>query len=166
MSHYSTLIYETTRSTYFSTTIPPHTFVTREEVDAAQDLQDKGIRREFKTVHEKLDSLRAESTRRFDVLTSGQEKLQSNVDELRSSHGSLHDDVKDLRSSHEKLQNDVKDLKALFFNQAAYKAWDTILPQSVNGQYPKNFPDKVIKFWHLQRPKNRMCTHVLALRWN
>ena len=58
----------------------------------------------------------------------------------------------------QQVDDRFQQVEALMMNSRAASSWHDIVPIRVlnhPGQEPPNFPDKVVKFWRLQRPRNQ-----------
>jgi hypothetical protein len=101
---------------------------TQRDINESQELQDRGIKREFRNIHQKLDEQRSYMNDRF-----------------------------------QQVDDRFQELEVLIKNSRATSGWDNIYPVRVQDplaepqnryQTPPHFPSKVVKFWHLQRPRH------------
>jgi hypothetical protein len=99
---------------------------TQRDIDESQELQDRGIRKEFQTMRTYMD-------KRFEL-----------VDERFKEQRAYTDDR-------------FQQVEALMMNSKAASSWHDIVPIRVLNSHaePPNFPNKVVKFWRLQRPRNQ-----------
>jgi hypothetical protein len=105
---------------------------TQSDIDRSQELQDRGIKKEFQTMRTYVD-------KRF-------EEQRTYVDERFKEQRSYMDDR-------------FQQVEALMMNSKAATSWHDIVPIRVLGplaeKEPPNFPNKVVKFWRLQRPRDQ-----------
>jgi hypothetical protein len=94
---------------------------TRRDIDESQELQDRGIKKEFQTMRTYVDK-RFEEQRWY-------------------------------------MDDRFQQVEALMMNSKAASSWHDIVPIRVLNPHaekePPNFPNKVVKFWRLQRPRNQ-----------
>ena len=113
---------------------------TQSDINKSQDQQDVGIRKEFRNVHRIMDQ-------RFDEQRSYMDGRFSSIDERFA-----------------RIDERFGENEAFSTNCMANSSWHDISPIGVfdisegpSGRYrkPVDFPNKVAKFWHLQRSRNR-----------
>jgi hypothetical protein len=102
---------------------------TQSDIDRSQGLQDKGIGKEFQNVYRKSEEQRSYMDDRFQW-----------------------------------VEDQFQALELMAMNSRATSSWHDIAPIGVldplaepQSMYhmPPNFPNKVIRFWRLQRPQNQ-----------
>jgi hypothetical protein len=90
---------------------------------------------------------------RFDIVDRQFKEVKEEVKEVREEVKEVREEVKEVKA---RLDNS----EARAHNMRAINGWSNIYPVGIthqleNGtwefQKPKDFPDKVLKFWHLQR---------------
>jgi hypothetical protein len=122
---------------------------TQRDIDESQELQDKGIRREFRNVHQKLDELRQQVDDRFQQVD---DRFQQ-----------VDDRFQQVDDRFQQVDDRFQDLEVLIKNSRATSGWHDIFPVRVQNplaeprnryQTPPYFPSKVVKFWRLQRPRH------------
>ena len=103
---------------------------TQRDIDESQELQDRGIRKEFQTMRTYMD-------KRLEL-------MDERWDERFREQRSYTDDR-------------FQQVEALMMNSKAASSWHDIVPIRVLNSHaePPNFPNKVVKFWRLQRPRNQ-----------
>jgi hypothetical protein len=113
---------------------------THRDIDISQELQDRGIRKEFQTMRIYMD-------KRFELVDKRFELVDERFKEQRSY-----------------MDDRFQQVEALMMNSKAASSWHDIVPIKVLNphaepqnryQIPSNFPNKVIKFWRLQRPRDQ-----------
>jgi len=99
---------------------------TQSDIDRSQELQDRGIKKEFQTMRTYVD-------KRFEEQRSYMDDRFQQVDDR------------------------FQQVEALMMNSKAASSWHDIVPIRVLNSLtqPPNFPNKVVKFWRLQRPRNQ-----------
>ena len=149
--------------------------VTLIDLERSQEQQDKGIRLEFKNVHRRLDDQRTYMDGRFDEMDRRFERIDEKFDEQRAYMDKRFERIDerfekmDERSAKmedraDKFDEQFHELKAMVLNAHATGAWNDIQPVGLfdplaqpGSRYimPTYFPNKIAKFWHLKRPRNR-----------
>ena len=114
--------------------------VTQRDIDESQELQDRGIKKEFQMMRLYMD-------KRFELVDEHFEEQRSYIDDR-----------------FQQVDDRFQDLEVLIKNSRASSGWQDIFPVRVQNplaeprnrhQTPPNFPNKVVKFWHLQRPRHQ-----------
>lgn len=120
---------------------------TQSDINRSQDLQDIGIRKEFRNVDQKFEEQRSYMDEQF-------QQVDQKFKEQRSYMDNRFQQVNDR----------FQVLEAMAMNLRATSRWHDITPIGVLNplaeprsryQMPPNFPNKVFKFWRLQRPRNQ-----------
>jgi hypothetical protein len=109
---------------------------TQSDIDRSQELQDRGIKKEFQTMRTYMD-------KRFELVDKRFELVDKRFEEQRSY-----------------MDDRFQQVEALMMNSRAASGWHDIIPIRVlnpleSQKEPPNFPNKVIKFWRLQRPRDQ-----------
>ena len=114
---------------------------TQRDIDESQELQDRGIRKEFQTVRMYMEI-------NFDRV---RERFQE-------QHNYIDERFQQVDERFQQVDDRLQDLEVLMKNSRATTRWHDIFPvRDPLNRYrtPPNFPDKVIKFWQLQKPRHR-----------
>jgi len=107
---------------------------TQRDIDESQELQDRGIKREFQMMRLYMD-------KRFELMDGRFEEQRSYVDDR-----------------FQQVDDRFQELEVLIKNSRATSGWHDIFPVRVQNplaeprnryQTPSYFPSKVVKFWHL-----------------
>jgi predicted nuclease with TOPRIM domain len=159
---------------------------------ASQELQDKGIRQEFKNVYEMIDDRfeeqrsyidgrfevqRAYMDTRFDALEGRFNTLEGRFDALEGRFNTLEGRFDALEGRFGALEGRLSNSEIRAINARAKSSWHKIYPvgfahKRPDGTYdivlPENFPDRVIKFWRLRTKRKRelvllYCCFVYSL---
>jgi hypothetical protein len=167
---------------------------TQRDIDESQELQDKGIKKEFRNVHEKIDKRfdeqRLYMDKRFEL---AEERFQEQFQEQRSyvddrftevyaymddrfqqvddrfqqvddRFQQVDDRFQQVDDRFQQVDDRFQDLEVLIKNSRATNGWHDIYPVRVQDplaeprnryQTPPSFPNKVVKFWRLQRPRHQ-----------
>jgi hypothetical protein len=135
------LILRAQRSYETSSTIE---MATQNDIDRSQELQDRGIKKEFETMRTYMD-------KRF-------EEQRTYTDErLKEQRSYMDDRFQQVDDRFQQVDNRFQQVEALMMNSKAASSWHDIVPIRVLNSLavPPNFPNKVVKFWRLQRPRNQ-----------
>jgi hypothetical protein len=127
---------------------------TQSDIDRSQELQDRGIKKEFQTMRTYVDG-RFEEQRSY---------MDGRFEEQRSYMDDRFQQVDDRFQEQRVYVDDrFQELEVLIRNSRATSGWHDILPVRVQNplvepqnryQTPSYFPSKVIKFWRLQRSRH------------
>src|SRR5436305_3353225 len=127
---------------------------TQRDIEESQELQDRGIKKEFQNLHQKLDEQRSYMTDRFSEVYAYMDDRFQQVD----------DRFQQVDDRFQQVDDRLQELEVLMKNSRATSGWHDIYPVRVQipqaeprnrYQTPPRFPDRVVKFWHLQRPRNQ-----------
>src|SRR5271155_5286927 len=115
---------------------------TQNDIDRSQELQDRGIKKEFQTMRTYVDG-------RFEEQRSYMDDRFQQVD----------DRFQQVDDRFQQVDDRFQQVEALMMNSKAASSWHNIVPIRVLNPHaekePPNFPNKVVKFWRLQRPRNQ-----------
>jgi hypothetical protein len=116
---------------------------TQGDIDRSQRVQDRGIRQEFENVNKKLDEQRSYIDERF-----------------TEQRVYVDDRFQQVDDRFQQVDDRFQDLEVLIKNSRATSSWHDIHPVRVLDSHrqsliPANFPNKVVKFWRLQRPRHQ-----------
>src|SRR5271156_6533707 len=113
---------------------------TQSDIDRSQELQDRGIKKEFQTMRTYVDG-------RFEEQRSYMDDRFQQVD----------DRFQQVDDRFQQVDDRFQQVEALMMNSKAASSWHDIVPIRVRNSLtePPNFPNKVVKFWRLQRPSNQ-----------
>jgi len=113
---------------------------TQSDIDRSQELQDRGIKKEFLTMRTYMD-------KRFEL-------VDGRFQEQRSYMDGRFQQVDD---RFQQVDDRFQQVEALMMNSKAASSWHDIVPIRLPNSLvvPPNFPNKVVKFWRLQRPRNQ-----------
>jgi hypothetical protein len=119
---------------------------TQSDIDRSQELQDRGIKKEFQTMRTYTDK-RFEEQRTY---------VDGRFEEQRSY---MDDRFQQVDDRFQQVDDRFQQVEALMMNSKAASSWHDIVPIRVLNPHaekePPNFPNKVVKFWRLQRPRNQ-----------
>lgn len=130
---------------------------TPSDIEASQNRQDEGIRKEFRNVYQRFD----EMDERFEEVDECFNRMDERFNKIDERFNKVDERFNKVDERFDKLE-------ALMMNARATSSWHDIIPLSMVDplaepgspyQTPPNFPTKVAKFWHLQRPRNRKNYH-------
>ncbi|KAI9678044.1 MAG: hypothetical protein M1817_005988 [Caeruleum heppii] len=145
--------------------------LTKDAFDAAQDVQDKGVRREFKQqrifMERRFDEVNqrfAEVHQRFADVDQRFADVDQRFGQVDQRFGEVGQRFDKLDDRMDKFDERLSQIEAREYNASLRSSWQSIQPVGVfdpladpgdRFRMPEYFPNKVIKFWHLQRPRHR-----------
>src|SRR2546421_8800281 len=121
--------------------------VTQRDIDESQELQDRGIKKEFQMMRLYMD-------KRFELVDEHFEEQRSYIDDRFQQ---VDDRFQQVDDRFQQVDDRFQDLEVLIKNSRASSGWQDIFPVRVQNplaeprnrhQTPPNFPNKVVKFWH------------------
>jgi hypothetical protein len=136
---------------------------TQRDIDESQELQDRGIRTEFRNVHQKLDEQRLYMVDRF-------QQVDDRFQQVDDRFQQFDDRFQQVDDRFQQVDDRLSELEVLIKNSRATSGWDDILPVRVKNPLigaqdryltPLHFPSRVVKFWRLQRPRHQR--HLIEL---
>jgi hypothetical protein len=120
---------------------------TQYDIDRSQELQDRGIKKEFLTMRTYVDE-------RFEEQRSYMDDRFQQVDDRFQQ---VDDRFQQVDDRFQQVDDRFQQVEALMMNSRAASSWHNIVPIRMPNSLavPPNFPNKVVKFWRLQRPRNQ-----------
>ena len=141
----------------------------------SQELQDENIKLEFKKVYGLFDEQRSYMDGRFDEQRSYMDgrfkKVDERFDKVDERLGKVDQRFDRIEDRQDRFQESLDQLTAMSFNSKATRSWsnihaigvfDPLAQPGSRYRMPQYFPNKVAKFWHLQRPSNRKISHPIT----
>jgi hypothetical protein len=136
---------------------------TQSDIDRSQERQDRGIKKEFQTMRTYVD-VRFEEQRtyvdgRFEeqrtYMDRRFEEQRTYMDRRFEEQRTYTDGRFEEQRSY--MDDRFQQVEALMMNSKAASSWHDIVPIRIlnSSAVPPNFPNKVVKFWRLQRPRNQ-----------
>jgi hypothetical protein len=121
--------------------------VTQSDIDRSQELQDRGIKKEFQTMQTYVDV-------HFERVDERFEEQQSYMDDRFQQ---VDNRFQQVDNRFQQVDDRFQQVEALMLNSKAASGWHDIAPIKAPNSLtvPPNFPNKVVKFWRLQRPRNQ-----------
>jgi hypothetical protein len=134
---------------------------TQRDLDESQEMQDRGIKKEFQTVQIYMDN-------RFELVDERFREQRSYMDDrfqqVDDRFQQVDDRFQQVDDRFQQVDDRLQELEVLIKNSRATSGWHDIFPVRVQNplaeprnryQTPPYFPSKVVKFWHLQRPRHQ-----------
>jgi hypothetical protein len=136
---------------------------TQSDIDRSQELQDRGIKKEFQTMRTYMD-------KRFELVDGRFEEQQSYMNDrfqqvddrfqqVDDRFQQVDDRFQQVDDRFQQVDDRFQQVEALMMNSKAASSWHDIVPIRIPNPHaetvPPSFPNKVVKFWRLQRPRNQ-----------
>src|SRR5271156_4349264 len=145
---------------------------TQNDIDRSQELQDRGIKKEFQTMRTYVDGRfkeqqsymdgRFEEQRsymddRFQQVDDRFQQVDDRFQQVDDRFQQVDDRFQQVDDRFQQVDDRFQQVEALMMNSKAASSWHDIVPIRVRNSLtePPNFPNKVVKFWRLQRPRNQ-----------
>src|SRR5271155_3935788 len=129
---------------------------TQNDIDRSQELQDRGIKKEFQTMRTYVDG-RFEEQRSY--MDDRFQQVDDRFQQVDDRFQQVDDRFQQVDDRFQQVDDRFQQVEALMMNSKAASSWHDIVPIRVLNPHaekePPNFPNKVVKFWRLQQPRNQ-----------